>query len=398
MKILVLNAGSSSLKYQLFDMVNDDVMAQWVVERIGIDWSFVKHKAKGNKSQIDKNLNDHKEALSLVVDLLINWELAVISSLEEINAVGHRVVHGWEDFKHSVLITPDVKQKISDLSALAPLHNPANLMWIDAIEVLLPGVPNIAVFDTAFHQTMEASSYIYPIPYKFYEKYKIRKYWFHGTSHKYVSHRAAEILNKDIKDLNVIVCHIWNGASVTAIKGGKVIDTSMWFTPLEGLVMGTRSGDLDPAIAHFLMEKENMSSKELDTMLNKESWVLGISEISSDMREIEDGHIAGNERETLTMDIYNNRLMKYIGAYVAILDGCDAIVFTAGAMENSPYMRKLLADRMSWLWVKLDEEANDFRGKERIISTKDSSTTLMVVPTNEEFMIAQDTYQILNEK
>lgn len=398
MKILVLNSWSSSLKYQLFDMISHNVLAQWVVERIGIDWSFIKHKWNGEKEKIEKNLSDHREALNLVLELLIDSEKWVIWSIEEINAVGHRVVHGWEDFKNSVLITPEVKQRIFDLSDLAPLHNPANLMWIDAIEDMLPGVPNIAVFDTAFHQTMEASSYIYPIPYKFYEKYKIRKYGFHWTSHKYVSYRAAEILNKDIKDLKIIVCHIWNWASVTAIRGGKVIDTSMWFTPLEGLVMWTRSGDLDPAIIHFLMEKEWMTSKELDNMLNKQSGVLGISEISSDMREIEDGYLAGNERETLTMNIYNNRLLKYIGAYVAMLDDCDVIVFTAGAMENSSYMRKLLADRMSWLWVKLDEKANDFRCEERIISTPDSKTILMVVPTNEEFMIAKDTYEILNKK
>lgn len=398
MKVLVLNAGSSSLKYQMFDMPNDDVLVEWIVERIGIDGSFVKHKAKGEKVKIDKEMKDHTDALKVVMDLLIDPKVWVISSLDEIDAVGHRVVHGWEEFKYSVLINDEVKGKIEELSALAPLHNPANLMGINAIESLLPWVPNIAVFDTAFHQTMEPSSYIYPIPYKFYEKYKIRRYGFHGTSHKYVSHRAAQILNKDIKDLKIIVCHVGNGASVSAIDWGKVIDTSMGFTPLEGLAMGTRSGDIDPAIAHFLMKNEDISSEELDKILNKESGVLGISQVSSDMRDIEDGHIADNPGEKLALEIYNNKILKYIWAYVAMLDGCDAVVLTAGVLENSAYIRKMLADRMSWLGIKLDEEANDFRGEERIISTDDSTTKLMVVPTNEEFVIAQDTYVILNNK
>ncbi len=396
MKVLVLNAGSSSLKYQLFDMDNEDVLAKWLVERIWIDGGVIKHRWKNDaKLEIKWDLADHWVALQKILELLTDSEHGVIASLDEIGAAWHRVVHGGEYFQDSTLIDEKVKDRLKELVALAPLHNPANIMWIEAVEKVMPGVPNIAVFDTAFHQTMKPSSYIYPIPYKFYEKYKIRRYWFHGTSHKYVAYRAAEILWKDISDLKLIVCHVGNWASVTAIDSGKVIDTSMWFTPLEWLVMWTRSGDIDPAIIHFLMKNENMTSAELDNMLNKESWVLGISELSSDMREIEDGHIAGNEKETLALDIYVNKILKYIWAYVAMLDGCDAIILTAGVLENSAYIRKMMADRLGRLGISLDEEKNKFRWEERIISTTDSSTILMVVPTNEEYMIAKDTMSVL---
>lgn len=396
MKVLVLNAGSSSLKYQLFDMENNDVLAKWLVDRIWIDGGVIKHKwRQEEKVEIKWNLEDHGVALQKVLDLLTHQEHWVIWSLDEIQAVWHRVVHGGEYFQNSTLIDEDAKTKLKELIALAPLHNPANIMGIEAVERVLPGVPNIGVFDTAFHQTMEPSSYIYPIPYKYYEKYKIRRYGFHGTSHKYVSYRAAEILWKNISDLKLIVCHVWNGASVTAIKWGKVIDTSMGFTPLEWLVMWTRCGDIDPAIIHFLMTNENMTSEEIDKMLNKESWVIWISEISSDMREIEDGHIAGSVKETLALDIYVNKILKYIWSYVAMLDGCDAIILTAGVLENSAYIRKMMADRLGRLGIKLDDEKNNFRWEERIISTPDSSTIMMVVPTNEEYMIAKDTMTLL---
>lgn len=396
MKVLVLNAGSSSLKYQLFDMANESVLAKWLVERIWIDGGIIKHKWKNDeKIEIKWDLEDHSVALEKVLHLLIDSEYGVIENLDEINAVWHRVVHGGEYFQDSTLIDDDVKIKLKELISLAPLHNPANIMWIEAVERVLPGVPNIGVFDTAFHQTMEPSSYIYPIPYKFYEKYKIRRYGFHWTSHKYVAHRAAEILGKDMSDLKMIVCHVWNGASVTAINWWKVIDTSMGFTPLEWLVMWTRSGDIDPAIIHFLMTNENMTSGEIDKMLNKESWVIWISEISSDMREIEDGHIAGSVKETLALDIYVNKILKYIWSYVAMLDGCDALVLTAGVLENSAYIRKMMADRLGRLGIKLDDEKNNFRWEERIISTPDSSTIMMVVPTNEEYMIAKDTMTLL---
>lgn len=340
-------------------------------------------------------MENHSIALKKILNLLIDSENGVIPSLEEVDAVWHRVVHWWEYFVNSTKIDDTTKSRIDELSELAPLHNPANLMWINAVEEVLPNVPNIAVFDTSFHQTMQPSAYMYSIPYKYYEKYKVRRYWFHGTSHKYVSHRAAEILGKDIKDLKIIVCHVENWASVSAIKWWKVVDTSMWFTPLEWLTMWTRSGDLDPAIVAFLMKKENMTVEEIDHMLNKQSWVLGISGVSSDMRDIEDWHIAGKTQESLALDVYVNKIVKYIGSYTAILDWCDAVVLTAGTLENSAYIRKMIADKLWWLWIKLDESKNDFRGEERIISTVDSKTVLMVVPTNEEYMIAKETYDLL---
>lgn len=396
MKILVLNAGSSSLKYQLISMPEWNVLSKWLVDKIAIDGTVIKHTGKNGKIEIAGNLENHSIALQKVLDLLVDPTHGVVASLNEIDAVGHRVVHGWEYFSTSAVIDADAQTKIKELCELAPLHNPANLMGIEAVESILPGVPNIAVFDTSFHQTMEPKTYMYSIPYKYYEKYKVRKYWFHGTSHKYVSHRAAEILWKDIKDLKIIVCHVGNGASVSAIDGGKVIDTSMGFTPLEGLTMGTRSGDLDPAIVAFLMKKEGLSIEEMDVVLNKQSGVLGLSDgLSSDMRDIEDGHIAGNHKESLALEVYVTRIIKYIGAYVAELDGCDLIALTAGTLENSAYIRKMIADRLWWLGITLDESKNDFRGEERIISTPESKTTLMVVPTNEELMIAKETFELL---
>ena len=396
MKVLVLNAGSSSVKYQLLDMPTGHVLSKGMADRIGIEWSVIKHVGAAGKAEFKDNLANHSVALKKILELLVDWTQGVLKSLDEIDAVGHRVVHGGEDFKQSAQVDADAKSKIENLIELAPLHNPANLMWITAVEEVLPGVPNVAVFDTAFHQTMEPTAYMYSIPYKYYEKYKIRRYGFHGTSHKYVAHRAAEMLGKPITDLKLIVCHVGNGASVSAINGGKVVDTSMGFTPLEWLMMGTRSGDLDPAIIAFLMRKEWLSADEIDTMLNKQSGVLGVSGVSSDMREIEDGHIANNPGETLALEIYVQKILKYIGSYVAVLDWCDAVVLTAWVLENSAYIRKMIADKLSWLGIKLDEANNDFRGEERIISTSDSTTKLMVVPTNEEYMIAKETYELLN--
>lgn len=395
MKVLVLNAGSSSLKYQLINMPEGDVLSKGLVDRIGIEGGVIKHVGPDGKIEIEGFLENHGIALQKVLDLLVHPQHGVLKNLEEIDAAGHRVVHGGEFFPDSVRVDADTKSKIQDLCELAPLHNPANLMGVEAMEAVLPNVPNVTVFDTSFHQTMEPTAYMYSIPYKYYEKYKVRRYGFHGTSHKYVAHRAAEMLGKDIKDLKLIVCHVGNGASVSAIKGGKVVDTSMGFTPLEGLTMGTRSGDLDPAVVSFLMKKEGLSSEEMDHVLNKQSGVLGISGVSSDMRDIEQGHIAGKPQETLALEIYVNKIVKYIGSYVATLNGCDAVAFTAGTLENSSYIRKMIADKLEWLGIKLDNSKNDFRWEERIISTPDSTTTLMVVPTNEEYMIAKETYELL---
>jgi len=395
MKILVINSGSSSLKYQLFDMDNNNVLAKWLVDRIWISGSAIKHKSSNDqKKEIEIEIKNHDEALKMVLDLLVDTEVWVIKSLDEISAVWHRVVHGWEKFSQSIVVDTQVKEELKNLISLAPLHNPANIMWIESVEKLLPNIPNVAVFDTAFHQTMNPEAYMYAIPYKYYEKYKIRRYGFHGTSHNYVFQRTCEILWKDEKNTKMVVCHIGNGASISAIKNWKVVDTSMGMTPLEWLIMWTRSWDIDPAIINFLQEKEKLSSQDLDKILNKESWVLWISENSSDMREIENGHIAGKEKESLAMNMYIHRILKYIWAYVSILNGCDAIVFTAWVLENSSYIRKLIIDKLSWLGVKLDENKNDFRWEEKIISTDDSKVQVMVVPTNEELMIAKDTYEL----
>lgn len=395
MKILVLNSGSSSLKYQLISMPEWDVLSKWLVDKIAIEWSIIKHVGKAGKIEIEWNLENHSVALKKVLDLLVDPTNGILSSLNEIDAIWHRVVHGWEYFPNSIVIDNDAINKIRDLCELAPLHNPPNLMGIEAIQEILPDVPNIAVFDTSFHQTMEAKTYMYAIPHKYYDKYKIRKYGFHWTSHKYVAYRAAEILGKNIEDLKIIVCHVWNGASISAVKYGKVIDTSMWFTPLEWLTMGTRCGDLDPAIVTFLMKKENLSIDEVENILNKQSGMLWLSGVSSDMRDIEKGHIEGKAKESLALDIYANRILKYIGAYVAELNWCDVVAFTAGTLENSPYIRKAIADQLGWLGIILDESKNDFRGEERVISTPDSKSILMVVPTNEEYMIAKETYDLL---
>lgn len=402
MKLLVLNAGSSSLKYQLFDWMDQQhqtILAKGLVERIGIEGGKITHtvfhKEEKKKSEITGNLANHHTALAEVLKLLTDTELGSLSSLNEINGVGHRIVHGGELFKSSVLITPDVKEQLRSLISLAPLHQPANIMGIEACEEVLPKVPNVAVFDTAFHQTMEPEHFLYPLPHELYERYGIRRYGFHGTSHDYVSHRACEILGWDYASKKIITCHIGNGGSVTAIKEGKVVDTSMGFTPLEGVMMGTRCGDIDSAIVPFLMRNAGMSIDEVDTLLNKQSGVLGASGLSSDLRDIEEGFLAGKERETTVIKMYTKGIVKYIGAYAAYLNGVDLIVFTAGTLENSAVQRKLIMEHLGYLGIKIDEEKNAFRGEERVISTEDSRIPVIVIPTDEELMIAKETQALM---
>ena len=394
MKILILNAGSSSLKYQMFDMENNEVLCSGLVERIAIDGGKITHKTKtGEKHPFDLDLPNHEVALHKVLDILVNPEYGAVKSLDEINAVGHRVVHGGEKFAHSTLITPEVKKVLHELIELAPLHNPANIMGIEACEKVLPGVPNVAVFDTAFHQTMKPDHFLYPLPYEWYENHKVRRYGFHGTSHRYVSERLAEITGRN--DLKIITCHVGNGASITAVNSGKVIETSMGLTPLEGLMMGTRCGDIDPATVPFMMKKENLTPDQIDTIMNKKSGVLGVSQISSDHRDIEGGYNEGKEREVTVMNMYTNAILKYIGSYAALLQGVDAIVFTAGVLENSMLQRRLIASQLGWLGAHFDESLNNFRGEEKAITTPDSKVQIWVIPTNEELMIAKDTYELV---
>lgn len=392
MKILVINCGSSSLKYQLIDMETEELMAKGLVERIGIDGSRIKHETIGKeKKTIETPMQDHKRALELVMESLTNEEYGAIKSLDEIDAVGHRVVHGGEDFAQSVIIDEKVLKGIEDNVEIAPLHNPPNIMGIKACQRLLPNVKQVAVFDTAFHQTMPAESYIYALPYEYYEKYKIRRFGFHGTSHKYITNRAAEMLGKDVNEVNLITCHLGNGSSICAVKNGKSIDTSMGFTPLEGLAMGTRCGDLDPAILPFLMEKENLSTDEINTLINKKSGVLGISGVSSDFRDIEAARDEGNKRAKLALDIFEKRVRGYIGSYMTELDHVDALVFTAGVGENSIEMRESIVNGLKSLGIKIDTERNNVRGEDKLISADDSSIKIFVIPTNEELMIARDT-------
>ena len=392
MKILVINCGSSSLKYQFLDMNNESVLAKGLVERIGIEGSVLKHEKTGmDKEVINADIKDHEIALKLVMDALVNEKYGAIKDLSEIDAVGHRVVHGGESFAKSVLIDENVMKSIKDCIDLAPLHNPPNITGIRACQKLLPNVKMVTVFDTAFHQTMPESSYIYAIPYEYYEKYRIRRYGFHGTSHLFVSERAAQIMGKNKEDLNIITCHLGNGASVSAIKGGKCIDTSMGLTPLEGLIMGTRSGDMDPAIVTFLMEKEGLSAKEVDNILNKKSGVLGISGVSSDFRDIEEGAEKGNKKAQLALDMFHTRVKKYIGAYAAQLGHVDALVFTAGLGENSAESREEICKNMDFLGIEIDTNVNKVRGKETLISTENSKVKVYIIPTNEELVIARDT-------
>ncbi|MEG0153182.1 MAG: acetate kinase [Cellulosilyticaceae bacterium] len=391
MKVLVVNCGSSSLKYQLLNMENETEIAKGICERIGIDGSFIKHTTEGQDSvKVACDFPTHKEALAKMIEMLISGETACITSVDEIDAVGHRVVHGGEKFAASVIITEEVEEAMRECIDLAPLHNPANLLGIDACRDLMPNAPQVGVFDTAFHQTMPKEAFMYAIPQEFYKKYGVRKYGFHGTSHKYVSQRVAAMLNKPIEDTKIIVCHLGNGASVCAVDGGKSVETSMGFTPLAGLAMGTRSGDIDPAIVTFLMEKEGLTAKEIDNMLNKESGVVALSQLGSDFREIEDGVVAGDAACRFTMDAYQHRLVSYIGAYAAIMNGVDAIAFAGGLGENNAIMREELAKMLSWMGVEIDVEKNKCRGVERDLSTADAKVRMMLVPTNEELMIARD--------
>ena len=395
MKVLVINCGSSSLKYQLFDMDNEEVMVKGLVERIGIEGSKLIQEKGDDKYIIEENMKDHTEAVSHVFDALVDKENGVISDLNEIDAVGHRVVHGGEKITKSALIDKEVREAIVEYQKFAPLHNPANLMGLEACEKLLPNVKNVAVFDTAFHQTMPEESYIYALPYEYYEKYKIRRFGFHGTSHKYITNKAAEMLEKDVNEVNLITCHLGNGSSICAVENGKSIDTSMGFTPLEGLAMGTRCGDLDPAILPFIMDKENLSTEEINTLINKKSGVLGISGVSSDFRDIEEARDQGNKRAKLALDIFEKRVRGYIGSYMTELDHVDAIVFTAGVGENSVEMRESIVAGLKSLGIKLDPERNNVRGEDRLISSDDSSIKVFVIPTNEELMIARDTKELV---
>ncbi len=400
MKILVLNCGSSSVKYKLIDTATDNVMAEGGVEKIGLPDGFLKYKlADGSKAIKELGLVDHKGAVKAVLDILTDPELGCISSYNEIDAVGHRVVHGAEKFSKSVLITDEVLQQVKECYDLAPLHNPANVTGIEAVEEILPGVPQVGVFDTAFHQTMPAKSYMYALPYRFYKEDGVRRYGFHGTSHRYVSARVCEILGVDIEKQRIITCHIGNGGSITAVFHGKSIDTSMGLTPTEGLMMGTRVGDVDPGALTFLMKKHNLTVDQLQTIINKESGVLGVSEISSDMREIEAAVNAGDERAKLALDMYEQRIIKYIGAYAAEMGGVDIIVFTGGVGENQTGLRANVCAPLGFMGVTLDKDVNaKTRGTETVISTPESKVTAVVVPTDEELMIARDTEKIVNGK
>lgn len=400
MNILVLNCGSSSVKYKLIDTATDNVMAEGGVEKIGLPDGFLKYKlADGSKAIKELGLVDHKGAVKAVLDILTDPELGCISSYDEIDAVGHRVVHGAEKFSKSVLITDEVLQQVKECYDLAPLHNPANVTGIEAVEEILPGVPQVGVFDTAFHQTMPAKSYMYALPYRFYKEDGVRRYGFHGTSHRYVSARVCEILGVDIEKQRIITCHIGNGGSITAVFHGKSIDTSMGLTPTEGLMMGTRVGDVDPGALTFLMKKHNLTVDQLQTIINKESGVLGVSEISSDMREIEAAVNAGDERAKLALDMYEQRIIKYIGAYAAEMGGVDIIVFTGGVGENQTGLRANVCAPLGFMGVTLDNDINaKTRGTETVISTPESKVTVVVVPTDEELMIARDTETIVNGK
>ena len=399
MKVLVINCGSSSLKYQVLDMTNEELICKGLVERIGMEGSVISHTKTGmDKFVLEVPMKDHKDAIGHVIDALKDEEHGVVKAMSEIGAVGHRVVHAGEKFAHSVLITDDVIKALEECVDLAPLHNPPNLLGIAACQELMPYTPMVGVFDTAFHQTMPPQSYIYAIPYEYYEKYGIRRYGFHGTSHKYVSERAAEMLNVDIEDLKIITCHLGNGASVSAIKRGKCIDTSMGLTPLEGLVMGTRSGDIDPAIVTYIREKENLEQGVANDILNKKSGMLGISGVSSDFRDIEAAAEEGNERAMLALKVFAQRVKFYIGGYIAEMNGVDAIVFTAGVGENDMGMRDIICNEMGNLGIKLDLVKNKVRGKEMVISAEDSKVKVLLIPTNEELMIARDTYNIVTNK
>ena len=395
MNVLVINCGSSSLKFQLINSESEAVLAKGLCERIGIDGRLTYQPAGGEKNVSEKAMPTHTEAIQFVIDALTDADTGVVKSLDEIGAVGHRVVHGGEKFAKSVVVTPEVKAAIAECNDLAPLHNPANLIGIEACESLMPGTPQVVVFDTAFHQTMPEKAYMYGIPYEYYEKYKVRRYGFHGTSHSFVSKRVAEIVGKPYNATKTIVCHLGNGASVSAVLNGESVDTSMGLTPLEGLVMGTRSGDIDPAIMEFIAKKENLDIAGIMNVLNKKSGVEGVSGVSSDFRDLEAAAKAGNKRAELAIDVFAYRVAKYVGAYTAAMNGVDNIVFTAGIGENCALVRTKVCNYLGYLGITIDEEANGKRGEEIVISTPDSKVKVLVVPTNEELAIARETVALV---
>lgn len=396
MKVLVLNCGSSSIKYKLYNMDDESVLAQGGVERIGLDNAFIKVKLpNGEKKQIMHDMPDHKEGVNFVFKCLLDPEIGAIKDLKEIDAVGHRVVQGGDKFKESVIVDKSVEDGIEELCDLAPVHNAGHLKGIRAVDSLMPGTPQVCVFDNAFHSTMPDYAYLYAIPYELYEKYHVRRYGFHGTSHRYVSKRVCEILGLDQNNSKIITCHIGNGGSVAAVLNGKVLDTSMGLTPLAGLMMGSRCGDIDASAVTYLMEKLNMKPQEMADFLNKKSGVLGITGISSDMRDIENAANEGNEKAQLALRMYEYRIKKYIGAYTAAMDGVDVIAFTAGLGENGKSMRKAVCEHLSYLGIKIDDEANSVRGKDIVISTPDSKVKVMVIPTNEELAIARETLALV---
>ncbi|MBW8383738.1 MAG: acetate kinase [Youngiibacter sp.] len=396
MKVLVINCGSSSLKYQLIDMDNEHALANGLVERIGIEGSVLTQRVDGrDKYVLTVPMKDHKDAIKHVLETLTDGVNGVIASMDEIGAVGHRVVHGGEKYADSVVIDDEVMKDLVDFSELAPLHNPPNIIGIRACQALMPDTKMVAVFDTAFHQTMPEKAFLYGLPYEMYKEHHIRKYGFHGTSHKYVAYRTADILGKDIKDLKIVTCHLGNGASVAAVQNGKSVDTSMGFTPLEGLLMGTRCGDIDPAIIPYLMRVSNYSYDEVLDIMNKKSGVLGLSGVSSDFRDIEVAADGGNNRANLALEVFFYRVKKYIGYFVAAMNGIDALVFTAGLGENAPEAREAIASNLEYFGIYMDKAKNKVRGKETIISTDDSKVKVLVVPTNEELMIARDTLALV---
>ena len=398
MNVLVINCGSSSLKYQVINADSEEVLAKGLCERIGIDGRLVYQPAGGEKEITDAPMPTHKEAVQMVLDALVNEKTGALSSLEEIDAIGHRVVHGGEKFTASSLITDEMIKAVEECNDLAPLHNPANIIGINACRELMPSVPMVGVFDTAFHQTMPKEAFMYGIPYEYYEKYKVRKYGFHGTSHSYVSKRAAEIIGRDYGSIKTIVCHLGNGASICAVQNGRSVDTSMGLSPLEGLIMGTRSGDIDPSAIEFVANKEGLDLAGILGVLNKKSGVEGISGVSSDFRDLEAAAKEGNERAALAIDMFAYRVAKYVGSYAAAMNGVDVICFTAGIGENTGFIRKKVCDRLEYLGIQLDEAANSKRGEEIRISTDDSKVGVYVIPTNEELAIARETVALVKQK
>lgn len=398
MIVLVVNCGSSSLKYQLINMDNEEVMAKGLVEKIGLPDSQLTHKWNGQKKEIKQSIPDHQVAVKLVLDILTDAECGVIKSMDAIDAVGHRVVHGGEEFAASTLITDEVMKALEKCSAMAPLHNPPNIIGINACKAIMPGVPQVGVFDTAFHQTMPAKAFMYGLPYELYKEDHIRRYGFHGTSHRYVVGEVAKVMGVPVEKLRIINCHLGNGSSLAAIKYGKCVDTTMGFTPLAGVLMGTRCGDIDPAIVLNVMDNHNLSTKEMDTLMNKKSGVLGISGVSSDFRDLGQAAAEGNERAQLALDMFHYQVRKEIGAFAAAMGGVDVITFTAGVGENGIEDRAAIAEGLEYLGAKLDPQRNNVRGKDALISTDDSTVKMYVIPTNEEIMIARDTKDIVSKQ